>query len=337
MTAASEALVTVAVPARNAAATIDETLTSVRAQTHRELEIVVDDDGSSDATAAVVERHGRDDPRIRLLSQGHKGVAAARNPAIDASRAPFVATIDADDLWHPQKIERQLRAMQRGGERVGLVYTWSVLLDEQSRVTALGGRYLEQGDVLRVLCELNMVGNGSTPLMRTDALRRAGGYDVSLVARNAQGCEDLQLYLSVGEHCAFAVVPAYLTGYRRLPGNMSGNSAQMWRSFEAVVRSFGERRPDLRRHLREGLANMCHSGYLRAAASHRRAEADEFVRHLVFEMPYYAVKALLYRPARRAARRLVQRKSRLDAGEVRGAKFLDPATHDILLAAEPRE
>jgi glycosyltransferase involved in cell wall biosynthesis len=225
-----DALVTVVVPAFNAATTIDETLLCVRSQTHRSLEILVVDDGSKDATADLVSRHAQVDPRVKLIRhQTNRGVAAARNTAIAAGRGEFIAPIDADDLWHPQKIERQVQAMIRHGPNVGLVYTWSALLDGESRVIALGERYVLRGDVLRDLCEWSIVGNGSNPLMRAHAVRQVGCYDSSLLERHAQGCEDWSLYLAIAERFAFDVVPEYLTGYRRSSTSMSNDLAQMWR------------------------------------------------------------------------------------------------------------
>ena len=306
MNPSPENLVTVVVPAYNAAATIDETLVSVRAQTHEALEIIVVDDGSTDATAQIVKRQMRADSRITLIRQPtNTGVAAARNTAIAAGKGELIAPIDADDLWHPLKIEKQVAAMRRGGGKVGLVYTWSALLDGQSRVTALAGQYVHEGNVLTSMCAFNMVGNGSSPLMRTEAVRQVDGYDSSLVGLNAQGCEDWALYLAIAERFEFAVVPEYLTGYRRLPTSMSSDIAQMWRSFCLVEEKVRARRPDLGRHLREGLANMCYLGYRQAKAARSDRDAKAHLQRLIFKMPYYALKLFLYRPLRQAIRRRV--------------------------------
>ena len=306
MTPSPEDLVTVVVPAYNAAATIGETLLSVCTQTYESLEIIVVDDGSADSTAQIVERHMRADSRITLIRHPtNRGVAAARNTAIAAGKGELIAPVDADDLWHPLKIEKQVAAMRRGGRKVGLVYTWSALLDGQSRVTALAGQYFHEGNVLTSLCAFNMVGNGSSPLMRAEAVRQAGGYDASLVCLNAQGCEDWALYLAIAERFEFAVVAEYLTGYRRLPTSMSSDFGQMWRSFSMVEEKARARRPDLGRYLREGLANMCCSAYRQAKAARSDREARAYLQRLIFRMPYYALKIFFYRPLRQAIRRQV--------------------------------
>ena len=229
-------LVSVVIPAYNAEGTIDETLASVREQTHRALEILVVDDGSSDATAARVEAHAAADPRVRLIRQENGGVAKARNTAIAAAKGAFIAPIDADDLWRPDKIERQLRAIVEGGAEVGLVYCWSSTIDAHGLVTSQDDTPGYDGDVIPLLLYGNFVGNGSCALMRKDAVLAVGGYDPSLRARGGQGCEDWKLYLSLARTHRFGVVLDYLVGYRRLPEAMSADIPQMLRS-DALVRA----------------------------------------------------------------------------------------------------
>lgn len=236
-------LVSVVVPAHDCAGTIDETLRSVRAQTHRRLEIIVVDDGSKDGSAAVVEAHAAVDERVRLIRQANAGVAAARNTGLNAARGELVAPIDADDLWRPRKLERQLQAMAAGGERIGLVYCWNAVIDAAGIVTAPNDRPRHHGDVIPNLLYGNFVGNGSCALMRKDAVLAAGGFDPTLRARGAQGCEDWRLYLMIAQSHRFAVVKEELVGYRRLTGTMSGDIAQMLRS-DAIVRAeFRQRYP----------------------------------------------------------------------------------------------
>lgn len=244
-------LVSIIVPAYNAAATLDETLRSIRSQTHREIEILVVDDGSEDATGEIAQRHAEQDPRLRLISQENAGVAAARNRGIAESRGEIIAPVDADDLWAPDKIERQLRALRRGGERVGLVYTWYAHIDADGNVRGMV-RPMESGDVLELICLGNFVGNGSSALMRKSAVLEAGGYDPSLRARKAQGCEDFLLYFRIAEKHHFALVADSLTGYRQLPDNMSSDHCQMHRSWAIVAQEMHERHPELSREITAG-------------------------------------------------------------------------------------
>jgi glycosyltransferase involved in cell wall biosynthesis len=113
----SDPLVSVIVPAYNAASTVQETLHSVLAQTIARIEVIVVDDGSTADTAAAVVEIAAHDPRVRLERQPRCGVAVARNRAIQCASGEFIAPVDADDLWHPTKLERQLERFQGGEPR----------------------------------------------------------------------------------------------------------------------------------------------------------------------------------------------------------------------------
>ncbi len=98
-------LISCIVPVFNGERYLGETLDSILAQTYRPLEIIVADDGSTDGTAAVVAAYG---DQVRYLRQENAGPAAARNLGLSGARGEFVAFLDADDLWHPEKLSRQL-------------------------------------------------------------------------------------------------------------------------------------------------------------------------------------------------------------------------------------
>jgi glycosyltransferase involved in cell wall biosynthesis len=238
-----EPLVSVLIPAYNAASTLAETVASVCGQTYRNLDIIVVDDGSADATFAVASRLSKEDPRIRVLRQDNAGVAAARNLALRHAVGPLVAPVDADDLWHPTKIERQLRRMREVRD-AAVAYCWSVEIDPTSRVIE---RRLDQdefeGDVYAALVLTNFLGNASVPLLRRDLAVAVGGWDPSLRERKAQGCEDWQFYLRIAASARFALERAFLVGYRQSPGAMSRQVAAMRRSYNVVMREVSDRRP----------------------------------------------------------------------------------------------
>ncbi len=248
-------LVSVVIPAYDAATTIDETLRSVRAQTHTALEILVVDDGSRDRTPDIAASHAAADPRVRIIRQENKGVAAARNAGIAAAAGAFVAPIDADDLWRPDKIGMQVAAMRRHGPRAGLCCTGVHAIDRHGLILA---RHVPDraSDAFRAMCRVNLAGNGSSALMPLDLVRSCGGYDSGLREAGAQGCEDWQLYLQIVEHHDFVVVPQRLTGYRQHPSQMSGKAAEMVRSAEIVLGRVRARRPDCASDLDAGLRGM---------------------------------------------------------------------------------
>ena len=251
-------LVSVVIPAYNAQDWIGETLASVRGQTHRALEIIVVDDGSTDATTDIVDRHVRADPRVRIIRQPNAGVAAARNNGWRNAAADLIAFVDADDLWAATKIERQVEAIERIGPAAGLAYCFFVVIDDTGKVVHFPAQFPFEGEVLFHIFHGNFIGNGSAALIRREALERVGGFESGLHRAGAQGCEDYMIYCRIAEHYQFAVVPEPLLGYRSLPGNMSSNMARMMRSWLMVVDEMLTRHPDRRRHLLAGTRFYLH-------------------------------------------------------------------------------
>lgn len=228
------ALVSVIIPAYNAEAFIAHTLTSVINQSYQNFEVIVVDDGSHDQTGEIIQKFAQQDPRVRWLQQANGGVAAARNLAICDSCGQYIAPIDADDIWFPQKLEKQVAYLGQAEDRVGLVYAWSVDIDEWGEL--LGGfhAYQFEHEVYHILAYKNFLGHASSPLIRRSCLDKVGGYNCGLRAQNAQGCEDLDLYLRIAEHYEFRVVKEFLIGYRRVIGSMSCNYTAMARSYLLV-------------------------------------------------------------------------------------------------------
>lgn len=273
MSQQEEDTVGVVVPMRNAERTIAATLDSIGRQSHPKLDIVVVDDESTDGSVAIVDQKIRQDRRVRLVRQNNAGVAAARNTGAAATAAAYLAFVDADDLWAPTKIEFQLDALRLGGPSVGLAYCWFASIDQHDRVVSFGPQPLVEGDAMKSLCAANWIGNGSSLLMRRTAFEKAGGYDPTLRARQAQGAEDLLMCFRVAEHAGFAVVPRYFVGYRATPGNMSSDSLQMFRSTELVLDEYRRKHPEHAGDIAQHLRAARHWFAYRAAATRRRGDA----------------------------------------------------------------
>jgi glycosyltransferase involved in cell wall biosynthesis len=234
-------LVSVIVPAYNAAGTVERTVTSALNQTYSNLEVLVVDDGSQDETAAVVRRIANKDHRIKLLQKPNGGLVSARNHGIAHAQGEFIAPLDADDLWHPDKLRRQVAAMR---DEVGLVYCWSRTIDRQDRVLFDLAPCMLRGNVYAALIIKNFLHSGA-PLVRRSCIDRVGGYDATLATRGADCCEDLKFNLDVAERYDFEVVPEFLSAYRLHPGTMSRNLDAMLRSHEIVVADVQARHPEL--------------------------------------------------------------------------------------------
>jgi glycosyltransferase involved in cell wall biosynthesis len=317
-------LVSVVVPAYNAQATLDETLQSVREQTHRVLEIIVVDDGSTDGTRALAERHAAVDPRVVVLHQPNAGVAAARNAGWQRARSEFIAFVDADDLWAPAKIERQLALLQTAGDEVGLVYCWHSKIDAAGRIAIRQESPLYEGDVLEAIIGSNFIGNGSSVLMRRDALLAAGGFDAGLQAQGAQGCEDYLLYYRVAASRRFALLAQRLVGYRDLPHNMSSNRPRMLRSWLLVQGEILKDHPERARAVVRSARDYT-AWLLGDAMSHR---AWQQVAPLLWTLgrrhPGSALRVLVKHALRAAARRLIPRRAAETMATERPTHFRSP-------------
>lgn len=238
-------LVSVIIPAYNAEPFIRKTIDSVLAQTYSQLEIIVVDDGSSDQTAEIVREISQKDDRITLFRQANAGVAIARNLAIHHAQGDYIAPIDADDIWYPRKLEKQMRVMLNAGPEVGLVYAWSVYITEADDLTTTCQiNYLEGVAHIPMLYG-NQLGNASSALIRRSCFEAIGGYNPQLRAHNAQGCEDWDLYLRIAEKFEFRVVPELLVGYRQVLNSMSFNHLTMKRSSDFVLASARTRFPEI--------------------------------------------------------------------------------------------
>jgi len=241
----AEPLVSIILPAYNAARYLPCALASVLDQSYRNLEILIIDDGSTDATAAVARRFADTDPRVQMFQQPNSGVAAARNAGIQQSTGDWIAPIDADDIWHPDKIAQQMRCAEQASMHVGLIYAWSVDIDESGRPKGDICVSNIEGYVLPTLLSHNFLGNASVPLIRRRCLDQVGLYDTRYKAADAQGCEDWDLWFRIAESYEFKVVPEFLVGYRKTAQSMSRDYGQMARSHGLFIKSVKTRRPEI--------------------------------------------------------------------------------------------
>jgi glycosyltransferase involved in cell wall biosynthesis len=237
--------VSVVIPAFNAERTLLDAIESALAQTHEHLEVIVVDDGSRDRTAAIASSAAARDARVRLVRQPNRGVAAARNAGLELARGDFVAPLDADDRWHPEKLALQLDGFESGGPRIGLVYCWSTIVADDGERIGSSPAFRIEGSVLPALVCSNLLGNASVPLIRRACLEAVGGFDVEFHRMAAQGCEDWDLAIRIAARYAFGVVPQPLVFYRRSAGTMSSDSSAMGRSYHLLLRKLRSHYPTL--------------------------------------------------------------------------------------------
>ncbi len=193
--------VSVIIPCYNAEAYLSQAIESVLAQTYSNVEIIVVDDGSTDASCTVAERYGI---RITFIRQKNSGVSAARNAAIAASTGEYLAFLDADDYWLPNKLERQIPAFTN--PKVGLVHSYHVWVDSDGNLQEK--RFHTEGYVFHSLLEHCTVGT-LTAVVRRNALPKVSPFDTQL-----RTGEDWDLWLRISLHNEVAVIPEVLSCYR---------------------------------------------------------------------------------------------------------------------------
>lgn len=238
----SEPLVSVIIPVYNGAAFLDRTLTSARNQTHASLDIVVVDDGSSDASPQIIAAHAHQDKRIRVVRQPNAGVAAARNRGIREAWGDLIAFLDHDDLWRTSKIRKQVARFHACDDTIAVVYVWSCLIDRKDRIISPVAEPRFEGSVLAQMCRGNFIGNGSAGMIRRRAIEDVGGFDEAL-SGDLSGYDDSHLYLKLAERYQFVVVPEVLVGYRLVTGSAADNFRRMIQSYRHATAPFRARYP----------------------------------------------------------------------------------------------
>jgi glycosyltransferase involved in cell wall biosynthesis len=234
-------LVSVVIPAYNAARYLTGSIPSVLAQTWTDFELIVVNDGSTDATEACVESF-RDD-RIRLVSQANRGLAGARNGGIRAARGEFIAFLDADDLWHPEKLARHVAHLQ-SQPSVGVSYSASAFMDDQGRDMHLMQSPKLKGVTPRDVFLRNPVGNGSAPVIRIqtlDGIAFASPTDTHgelwYFDERFRQSEDIECWLRIAlcTRWRFEGLGEPLTRYRVNAGGLSAALDKQHATWEAAV------------------------------------------------------------------------------------------------------
>ena len=219
--------VTVVIPAYNAMTYLPETLGSVLKQTFTDFEVLIVNDGSIDSIATWAS--AITDPRVQLISQDNQGLPGTRNTGIAHAQGKYIAFLDADDLWEPTKLEKQVQCFQES-QNAGVVYTWSLLVDEYGKPTGRIFASQAEGNVWRQLLETDVISNGSSAMVRRDCFEAVGVFDRTLTS-----AEDLDMWLRIAVQYPFAVVKEPLTLYRQYSSSMSKNRQRMFQNLQTVI------------------------------------------------------------------------------------------------------
>lgn len=231
--------VSVVVPTFNRASLLPRAIDSVLAQTFTDFELLVVDDASTDETGEVVGRYT--DPRVRYLVQPQNtGVAGARNRGMRAARGDFIAFLDSDDEWLPEKLERQIGLLREASPSVGLVYSGveSVREGNVHTIEPAGAR----GDIYREMLRHNVIhGGGSNVVIRRAVIGTAGFFHEGLPA-----IEDYEYWLRITRFFDVDAIDEALVRYHDR-GNAERRSRALKANLEARGWLFSRYARDMRR------------------------------------------------------------------------------------------
>lgn len=235
-------LVSIVVPTYNYGHFVCETIESALAQTYSPVEIIVVDDGSTDDTRTRLAVYGY---RVHYIHQQNRGLSAARNTGIAAAQGEFIALLDSDDLWLPDKLARQVASCVREPD-AGVVATERFAIDEtgkrldyvSERCSRDGFRELTMRDLLEFPAF-----SPSSVLARKDALLAVGGFDEGLTA-----VEDMEMWVRIAARFRVLRLHATLTAQRFHSKSMSHQADSMLRNHQKVIDQLFARVPQLQRH-----------------------------------------------------------------------------------------
>lgn len=207
-------LVSVIIPTYNRWPMLHEAVESVLRQSYKEFELIVVDDGSEDGTSAKLEGYGS---ALRVVSQPRRGVAAARNLGVRSSDGRYLAFLDSDDLWRPDKLKIQVATMEARPD-VQICQTEEIWLRRGVRVNPKKRHRKPSGDIFRASLELCLV-SPSAAMLRRGLFDRVGGFDEFFPV-----CEDYDLWLRIAVDTAVFLIPEPLVVKRRGHGDQLSRS-----------------------------------------------------------------------------------------------------------------
>lgn len=274
--------VSVIVPAYNAVAYLPQTIDSVLQQTFTDYEVLIVDDGSSDGTADWAAQVS--DPRVKLILQPNQGAGAARNTGIRNAQGDYVAFLDADDLWEPTKLAKQVGRLDQQPE-VGLVHTWITFANPDGSLSDRTMQTSSEGHIWNQVVVYNPLKCGSTAMVRRRCFEELGYFDQSL-----KYSEDWDMWIRIARNYAFSVIAEPLTYYRIHPFNKSKNYEGQLQCFRQIIDKAFKSPPERYRYLKNRSYARAH---LHAAWRAFSSNAHERANTLLYQAISYDKRLLL--------------------------------------------
>lgn len=244
-------LVSVIIPVYKAEKYIAETVQSVLNQTYTHFELLIVDDGTPDRSIEICQQFS--DPRIIILRQLNGGVSRARNRGIRAAQGEYLAFLDGDDLWVPEKLEKHVTHLE-ASPQVGLSFSHSAFINEVGQPLGIYQTAPTRSITPSLILCRNPIGNGSTPVVRREvfaAIQFQQSYGDVVEPAYFDGhlhhIEDVECWLRIALQTQWQIegIPEPLTLYRVNPGGASTNLSKQFTSLEQVLAKTRAYAPDL--------------------------------------------------------------------------------------------
>lgn len=290
-------LVSVVIPTYNRISTLPVSVDSVLRQTYNNLEVIVVDDGSTDGTGSFVR--GLADGRVRYVQNDeNRGPAAARNLGVRLAQGEYVAFQDSDDEWHPDKLEKQMKAMLDPAEKVDLVYCAYTRYRGQTRQETIPSEELplgcKQGEILPVLLLQPLIGT-PTIVVKKSSFVQTGGFNETL-----HTFEDYEFTVRFSQSYRIGFVEQSLVKVNDSPDSVDKRFADRVRTQAYIVR--------------ETIAALREYGLLWEKMSSVQSMAEHFKCHDVFLEELYGMEDLFLTEQERVkAAELAEKTERSDA------------------------
>lgn len=244
-------LFSVIVPTYKAQKYIAKTIKSVLAQTYPHFELIIVDDESPDQSVEICRQF--QDPRLKIISQKNRGLAGARNTGIRHSQGDYLAFLDADDLWLPEKLEKHLQHLESSSQ-VGISFSRSEFIDSEDRSI---GTYqmpkLKNITASYLLCR-NPIGNGSAPVIRREVFTEIkfqdnlyGTVEDFYFDESFRQSEDIECWIRIAIATKWQIegIPEALTLYRVNSEGLSADITKQLISWEKVIEKTYSYSPEL--------------------------------------------------------------------------------------------
>jgi glycosyltransferase involved in cell wall biosynthesis len=272
--------VSVIIPTFNRAQFLRLAIESVLSQTFQDFDIVVVDDESKDDTQEVVRSFG--DDRIKYIRHdAARGGSAARNTGITNSDSKYIAFLDDDDEWLPEKLEMQVDLLEKSRSKVGAVYTGHLVVDNNSGKILREWTPKRRGNIYNDMFSRNWISTASSLLLRRDCFNKAGLFD-----ENLPSFQDYDLWIRISKDFDFEYIDKPLVKYRIHGNKIWTNLEALNKGMELMLKKYGDS-PEFKKnysnyYLSLGV-NYCYKGN----AKKGREAFLKAIKLYPFEIRYY--------------------------------------------------